>query len=68
MKDQSGMQFWLSRTLNALETGSLYAASLIDDVLKQAVDTIVRAEEAFREGLDPNIDDAKVIGEYEQDD
>ena len=67
IEETGGSNTWLGQTIQAVETGSVYAASLIDKVLKQAVDTIVRAEEAFREGLDPNIEDANILQEYEND-
>ena len=37
----------------------------IEFVLERAVDVVVEAEKAFKEGLDPNVEDAKIIEEYE---
>lgn len=42
-------------------------ADLLDSVIKLAADTYEDAERAFRQGLDPNIDDAKIIEERRKD-
>lgn len=39
------------------------AAGAIDATVRRAADVYVDAEKAFREGLDPNIDDAKILKE-----
>lgn len=39
------------------------AAGAIDATVRRAADVYVDAEKAFREGLDPNIDDAKILEE-----
>lgn len=41
------------------------AAGLIDTAIHQAAGIYVEAERAFKQGMDPNIEDAKVIGETE---
>ncbi len=38
----------------------------IEFVLERTVDLVVEAENAFREGLDPNIEDAKILEEFEE--
>ena len=39
------------------------AASAIDVVLDRATDVVADAERAFRQGRDPNIEDAKILEE-----
>lgn len=39
------------------------AANAIDAVLEKTADVVADAERAFREGLDPNIEDAKILEE-----
>jgi len=41
-------------------------ADLLDSVIELAADTYRDAERAFRQGLDPNVDDAKIIEEREE--
>ncbi len=38
-------------------------ANLIDKVIDRAVDMVIDVEKAFKEGLDPNVEDAKVLDE-----
>ena len=42
-------------------------ADLLDSVIKLAADTYVEAEKAFKQGLDPNVDDANIIDEHRKD-
>jgi hypothetical protein len=37
----------------------------IEFVIERTVDLVVEAEKAFKEGLDPNVEDAKILEEYE---
>lgn len=39
------------------------AANALDQTIRRAADIYVDAERAFKQGLDPNIEDAKVIRE-----
>ncbi len=39
-------------------------ANLIDTAIDKAADLVVETEKAFRQGLDPNIEDAKILDEY----
>lgn len=39
------------------------AAEAIDSTVRRAADIYVDAEKAFREGRDPNIEDAKILDE-----
>ena len=40
-------------------------ANLIDVTLGRAADIVVEAEKAFQQGLDPNVEDAKILEERE---
>jgi len=42
-------------------------ADLLESVIKLAADTYVEAEKAFKQGLDPNVDDANIIDEHRKD-
>lgn len=42
------------------------AANLIDSVLTRAADVAIDAEKAFRQGLDPNVEEAKILEEREE--
>jgi len=42
-------------------------AHLIDKTLDKAVDLVLEAERAFKEGRDGTVEDAKVIGEWEKE-
>ena len=41
-------------------------ANLIDTALVRAADIVVEAEKAFQQGLDPNVEDAKILDEREE--
>lgn len=41
-------------------------ANLIDTVIERAADVIVESERAFKQGRDPNVEDAKVLEEYDE--
>lgn len=43
-----------------------FTADLIDAAVHRAADVYLEAERAFKQGLDPNIEDAKVIGEHDE--
>jgi hypothetical protein len=57
---------WLGNAALIAEAGSHFAVSLIDSALVKAADLVIETENAFREGLDPNIEEAKVLQEYEE--
>jgi hypothetical protein len=42
------------------------AANLIDTVLDRAVEIVEEAEKAFKQGRDPNVEDAKILEEHEE--
>lgn len=43
------------------------ASRVIGRVLRRAVDIVVVAEKAFRDGLNPKVEDAKVLREWDED-
>lgn len=40
-------------------------ANLIDRLIDRTAGIVVEAEKAFKQGLDPNVEDAKVLDEHE---
>ena len=42
-------------------------ANLLESVIKLAADTYMDAEKAFKEGMDPNVDEAKILEERRRD-
>lgn len=42
------------------------ATKAVDVTIKATVDIVVDAEKAFKQGLDPNIEDAKILEEHEE--
>lgn len=42
-------------------------ANLLESVIKLAADTYMDAEKAFKEGLDPNVDEAQILEERRRD-
>lgn len=42
------------------------AAQAIDGVIGRTADLVAEAEKAFRQGLDPNIEDAKILEERDE--
>lgn len=53
----------VGRAVFLAETGVRAASSLIDKAVHQAADVVAHAEKAFKQGLDPNIEDAKILEE-----
>lgn len=45
-----------------------YTTRMIDRVLEHTAGVVAETEKAFRQGLDPNIDEAKVLEETERRD
>ncbi|MBT8400449.1 MAG: hypothetical protein KJO98_08235 [Rhodothermia bacterium] len=41
-------------------------ANAIDNAIDRAVDVVVETEKAFKQGLDPNVEDAKILQETTQ--
>ncbi|MEM8485312.1 MAG: hypothetical protein AAF564_07165 [Bacteroidota bacterium] len=42
------------------------ATKAVDATIKASVDIVTEAEKAFKQGLDPNIEDAKILEEHEE--
>ena len=54
---------WLGKAVFFAGQGVKLTAELIDSVIDFAAETYTEAEKAFKQGLDPMIDDATVIEE-----
>ena len=44
------------------------ATNVVDTAIKATADIVVEAEKAFRQGIDPNVEDAKIIEELNDED
>ncbi len=42
------------------------ATKVVDVTIKASVDIVTEAEKAFKQGLDPNIEDAKILEEHDE--
>lgn len=47
-------------------TAVRFTARLIDRTLERAASTVAEAEAAFRRELDPNVEDAKILDEWDE--
>jgi len=45
-----------------------FASQIIDTAIDRVADVIAEAEKAFKQGSDPNIEDAKILEERENQD
>ena len=54
---------WLGRAAALGGTAVRLTANALDEGLQRAATTLADAEKAFREGRDPNVEDAKIIEE-----
>lgn len=43
------------------------ATKVVDSTIKATVDIVTEAEKAFKQGLDPNIEEAKILEEHEDE-
>lgn len=41
------------------------ATKVVDSTIKATVDIVTEAEKAFKQGIDPNIEEAKILEEHE---
>ncbi len=48
-------------------TAVRFTANLIDKTLDRAADTVAEAEQAFKRELDPTMEDAKILDEWDED-
>lgn len=42
------------------------ATRLVESAIKATADIVVEAEKAFKQGLDPNIEEARIIEEHDE--
>ena len=56
---------WLGKTVFLAGAAVETTAQLIDKVLEKAVDLALETERAFKEGRDSPVEDAKILGEWE---
>ena len=54
---------WLGKAVYLAGQGVHLTADLIDSVIEIAVDAYTEAERAFRQGLDPRVDEANILEE-----
>lgn len=54
---------WLGRAVYLAGQGVRLTADLIDSVVEVAAEAYVEVERAFKQGLDPQIDDATILEE-----
>jgi len=59
---------WLGKAVYFAGQGVSLTADLIDAVIEVAAEAYVEAEKAFKQGLDPRIDDAKILEEHSRED
>lgn len=64
--DRSGPSEALARVSALGGSAIRFAAGLIERGVSRAVDVALDAEKAFRQGLDPNIEDAKILEEHDE--
>lgn len=43
-----------------------FMTDFIDSTIDKAVDIVLEAEKAYKQGLDPRIEDAKILEEHEE--
>lgn len=55
---------WLGKAVFVTGAAVRGAATLLDAALARAADVVVEAERAFKQGRDPNIEDAKILDEH----
>lgn len=59
---------WMGRAKLVSGTAVRLTAHALDHALERAARTVVDAERAFRRELDPNMEDAKILDEWEEPD
>ena len=56
---------WLGKTVFLAGAAVETTAQLLDKALEKAVDLVLETERAFKEGRDSPVEDAKILGEWE---
>jgi hypothetical protein len=59
---------WLDRAAALSGTAVRLTARALDEGVRRAANTLADAEQAFREGRDSNVEDAKVLEERDRED
>lgn len=44
-----------------------FTAEAVEDLIGRSAEVIAEAEHAFKQGLDPNVEDAKILEEYDRE-
>ncbi|MBO6576100.1 MAG: hypothetical protein JJ896_09370 [Rhodothermales bacterium] len=57
---------WLGRAVYLTGHVARAAGSVLEMAVDQAAELFADAEKAFKEGLDPGVEDAKILEEYEE--
>ena len=57
---------WFGRAVYLGGTAVRLTANLIDHTLERAADVVADSERAFKQGRDPNVEEAKIIEEREE--
>ena len=58
----------LGKTVFFTGAAARFTADVLEKAIDRAADIVVESERAFREGRDPNVDDAKILDEYRSGD
>lgn len=56
----------LGKTVYITGATARFAAGLIEKAIDRAADIAAEAERAFRQGRDPNVDDARILEEHDR--
>ena len=59
---------WLGRAAALGGTAVRLTARALDEGARRAANTLADVEQAFREGRDPNVEDAKILEERDRED
>jgi hypothetical protein len=54
---------WLGKAVFLAGTGVRYTAELLDSAIERIAEVVASTEKAFKQGLDPNIEEAKIVEE-----
>lgn len=57
---------WLGRVVYLSGHVARAAGTVLETVVDSAAGLIADTERAFRDGLDPNVEDAKILAEFEE--
>ena len=57
---------WLGKAVFVSGLVTRAATKVVESTIKATVDIVTEAEKAFKQGLDPNIEEAKIIEEIDE--